>query len=398
MLQPFSGHEWSIAVALTCTIDQAGITAPDYADILASMTASYKGIFGQDAYLDPDSQDGQLLAIFALAMHDTNSATITAYNAFSPATAQGEGLSRVVKINGIARTTPGYSKADVVITGQVGTLITGGIVTDPLGGRWFLDGPVTVGTSGQATASVTYELPGAVVAPANTLSVIGSPSFGWQSVTNPAAAVLGAPVETDAALRVRQGRSTALPSRSVLDGMIGAVASLPGVVRLLGYENDTNLTDANGAPSHSVAFVVDGGDAQTIANAIGAKKGPGVGTYGTTAQSVTDVYAIPRPISFFRPTVVPIAVQVFIKAGPGYVSPTGAAIEAAVASYINALPIAGSVRLSRLYVPIDATGDTFFVTSLLLARGAATPVAADVVIAFNEAASCTMDNVVLTVT
>lgn len=384
-------------MTLACTIDQFGITAPDYATILDTLTSSYRSIFGQDSYLEPDSQDGQLLAIVALAQHDTNSATIAAYQSFSPATAQGEGLSRVVKINGIARGVPTYSKVDLVVAGQVGAVILNGIVTDAAGVRWFLDQQVIIPGSGQATVSATCENPGAAAAPANSLNVIGSPSYGWQSVTNPSAAVAGAPVEQDAPLRVRQAQSTAIRSRSILDGMIGAVAALPGVVRLVGHENDTSLTDSDGVPPHTVAFVVDGGDAQTIANILGAKKGPGTGTYGTTALTVTDVYAIPRPIAFFRPSIVPISVSLAIKAGRGYVTPTGAAIQAAVAAYINQLGIGEAVRLSRLYAPIDAVGTSFNATALTIARDGGTQAAADLALAFNEAAICPAGNVVLTV-
>ena len=88
---------------LGCTIRSVGISAPAYSDILASLTASAQSIFGSDIYLAPDSQDGELLAIFAKAIQDTNNATIAAYQAYSPTYAQGTGLSSVIKINGIAR-------------------------------------------------------------------------------------------------------------------------------------------------------------------------------------------------------------------------------------------------------------------------------------------------------
>uniref|UniRef100_UPI0039E14609 hypothetical protein n=1 Tax=Anabaena sp. CCY 9910 TaxID=3103870 RepID=UPI0039E14609 len=81
----------------------------------------------------------------------------------------------------------------------------------------------------------------------------------WQTVINPTAATPGQPVEFDATLRTRQAVSVALPSRTVLEGTVGAVASVDGVVRYRAYENDTNSTDSNGIPSHSISMVVDGG-------------------------------------------------------------------------------------------------------------------------------------------
>ena len=380
-------------MALVCTIDGSGIAAPDYADVLDAMRGDMRAVFGPDIYLDPDSQDGQMLAIYALAQHDTNSMAVAVYNAFSPATAQGEGLSRVVKINGIARAAASYSSVDLVLTGTVGTVIEQGIARDEAGNSWFLDATVVIPASGQATMTATYQDKGAFQAAPGTIATIGSPTRGWQTVGNPGPATPGAPVESDAALRLRQARSTMLPSRSVLDGVRGAVASLPGVTRVAAYENDTDVTDARGIPSHTLALVVDGGDAQAIANAIGAKKGPGAGTYGTTAQTVVDVYAIPRPIRFFRPILVRITVSITVQALPGYSTPVGAAIRQAVAAYITALPIAEAVRLSRLYVPIDGIATTFNVTALRINRPGGTAAAADVVLAFNETAVCDLADV-----
>jgi hypothetical protein len=74
---------------LAATVTDAGISAPPYADILLSLQASYRSIFGSDIYIDADSQDGQWLAIIAAAVNDCNAATIAAYNSRSPATAQG---------------------------------------------------------------------------------------------------------------------------------------------------------------------------------------------------------------------------------------------------------------------------------------------------------------------
>ena len=385
-------------MTLAATIDGFGIAAPDFQTVLTGLTNSFRAIYGQDAYLEPDSQDGAMLAVLALALYDTNSMCIAAYASFSPATAQGEGLSSVVKINGIARQVPVYSTCDVLLVGQVGTVVQDGIVTDPAGGHWFIQGLIVIPDSGQVTASATFESAGAMAAPPGTLTVIGSPTLGWQSVTNPGSATVGNAVERDATLRQRQAASTSLPSRSVLDGIEGAVLALPGVVRAKAYENDTAITDARGIPSHSIAMVVDGGNPQAIANAIGAKKGPGTGTYGTTALTVVDVYAIPRPVSFFRPTIVPISVAISLQALAGYVAPMGAAVSDAVAAFINALPIAAAVRLTRLYVPVDGVSAAFNVTALTLCRTGGTLAAADVVLSFNEAASCIPAAVVLTVT
>ncbi len=53
------------------TVGADGISIPSYADVLLYLQNKYKSIFGGDSYIDPDSQDGQLMAEFAKAIYDT---------------------------------------------------------------------------------------------------------------------------------------------------------------------------------------------------------------------------------------------------------------------------------------------------------------------------------------
>lgn len=381
-------------------IDETGIHAPSFNDILTYLKNAYRAIYGADVYLENDSQDGQLLGIFASAINDANSAAIQIYNAFSPATALGAGLSSVVKINGLTRKTPTQSTVDVNIVGVAGTQIFNGVVSDTNGNNWDLPATVTIPTSGSIVVTATAENLGAITAEPNTVTRIATPTRGWQTVTNTLAATAGAPVESDAQLRIRQSTSTMLPSVTALDGMIGAVVAVEGVTRYQVYENDTNITDANGVPSHSVAFVVEGGDSTAIATAIASKKTPGAGTFGTTTISVSDAYGIPHGISFFRPTSVPINVAISITPLVGYTTQIGQSIVDAIVEYINTSAIGSNVSLSKLYVPANLTGvygATFNIKSLQIARNNGSLTAADVVIAFNEVAICSAANVTLTV-
>lgn len=377
------------------SIDATGIHVPEYADILARKQAEMRSIYGADLHLGPETQDGQLLAIWALAEADLYALAVATYQAFSPATAQGEGLSSVVKINGIRRESASYSTADLVLVGQAGTTVADGSVRDADGNLWDLPARVVIPPSGQVTVTATARAIGAVAAPAGAISSIATPTRGWQSVTNPLPAAAGAPVESDAALRARQARSTMLPSRSILDGLVGAVGDLPGVIRLAAYENDTSAPDANGLPAHSVALVVDGGDAAAIAAAILAKKAIGVGTHGTTTVQANDASGITHAVRFFRPAAVQVGVVVSLRPARGYVAATGDVIRAAVAAHVAALPIGEDVSIGRLYVPahVAAAAGTYTVAGVAAARGGGALSAADVPIAFDEAAVCDPENV-----
>ncbi|WP_439040433.1 baseplate J/gp47 family protein [Serratia bockelmannii] len=384
-------------LGLAATVTASGISAPDYQTILNTLTGYFQQIYGDDVYLEPDSKDGQMLAIYALGIHDANNTAIAVYNSFSPATAQGRGLASNVKINGIAVTPASRSTADVRIVGQVGTLITNGTVRDSNGITWSLPASVVIGIDGAVTVTATCQIDGAVVAPAGSITEIGTPTRGWQSVTNPAAATAGRKVETDAELRQRQAKSVAIPSLTVLDGIMGAVATLDGVERYRGYENDTSVEDANGLPPHSISLVVAGGDAAAIAKTIATKKTPGGGTYGTTTISVTDKYGIVHPISFFRPTSVDIFARVEIKALQGYTSAVGEEIRTAVAAYINEIEIGDPVYLTRLFLPANLNGSadsaTFDITDLQIGTSPGSLAPANVVIGFNAVSACAPANV-----
>ncbi|TDV39518.1 putative phage protein gp47/JayE [Paraburkholderia caballeronis] len=387
---------------LAPTISASGITAPTYADILASLQQSAQAIYGADVYLEPDSKDGQLLAVFAKAISDSNAVAIAVYQSFSPNSAQGAALSSNVKINGIRREAASYSSADLTIVGQAGAPINNGIAKDANGNQWTLPASVTIPATGQIIVTATCTAIGAIMAPAGTINQIGTPMRGWQSVTNASDASVGAPVESDAALRQRQTHSTANPSLTVLDGIIGAVQNIAGVTRCIAFENDTDETDDNGLPSHTISLVVEGGDAAQIASAICLKKTPGTGTYGTTSQITTDPYGRPLQINFFRPAAATISVAVAIKALPAYTSATGTALQQAVVDYINGIEIgggdSGNVEWDSCVSAAKGVsgGNTFRITSLTLSgpRGAGSP---DVALLFNEAALCSLANVQLTV-
>ena len=387
---------------LAAQITNTGISAPSYSDIYASLQASVKTIYGTDVYIDPDSQDGQLLAIIAKAISDSNSAAISVYNSLSPATSQGVALSNNVKLNGIARLVATSSTVSVLITGVVGTVINNGIVQDINGNNWNLPASVTIPSGGSITVTATAAQIGAIAAGPGDVNKIQTPTLGWQSVSNAASASPGLPVETDAALRQRQTVAVGLPSLTVLDGLLGAVKSLAGVSEAVAYNNDTNATDANGLPAHSISLVVNGGVTADIGSTIFNKKGPGVATYGTTSTTVVDSGGHSNTINFYRPTNVTITVAVTLHPlTTGYTTTIGNNLKQAIVDYINALAIGDDVERTRLYLPAQLYGAadslTYNVTSLLIAKSPASPGSADLTLAFNEVAVCTLADVTLTV-
>ena len=401
-------------LTLACSVTQDGISAPSYSDILLSLQASYRGIFGADTVLDESTQDGQWLAIQALAQHDSNNATILTYNQFSPKTAVGAGLSSVVKINGISRLVPTNSTCDVLIIGRPGTLISGGIVGDniKMGTRWALPALVGIPIGGAVTVTSTSTTPGSVSMAAGVLTVMLTPTAGWQSVTNAASAATGNPIERDADLRMRQSKSTMGPGQSQAASSYSALGQLPGVIAVSYINNTASTPDANGIPGHTIAWVIQGGDSAAIGAVIGFNKGVGAGTFGATSQLFIDpVSGRTETVYFSRPTLQTISVAITIKALAGYNNSIGIEIEDAVAAYLSSLTIGVPVLLTRLQVPAQLAGPfgnavaafstdagTYEVTALAIAIAPAGPAGADLPIAWNQRATCSRANVVLSVT
>ncbi|EAA7635270.1 baseplate J/gp47 family protein [Salmonella enterica] len=390
-------------LGLSATVTAQGISAPDYQTILNTLTSYFRQIYGSDAYLEPDSKDGQMVALWALSVHDANNTAIAVYNSFSPTTAQTAALSSNVKINGITRKIATNSTADLLLTGTAGTTITNGSARDKNGIIWNFPASVTIGVDGTVLVTAICSNSGAVAALAGTITTINTPTRGWTSVTNPAAATVGAPAETDAELRIRQGQSVAIPSITPFEGVDGAIANIAGVTRHKLYENDTGKTDGNGLPPHSISAIVDGGDVTEIARTIRGNKGQGVRTWGKTSVTVPDKYGNPHIISFSRPTDVPVYGKITLTVFAGYTSQIGVQIQQAVADYINRLMIGDQVLLSRIYSPANlgvvsgGNARYYDIQELLIGKSPEAVAAANINIAYDESASCKPENIIITV-
>lgn len=391
-------------------IGVGGLTIPTYAEILAELVQRKKEINEVDGgklYLDSDSTDYQELSVFALMIYDSHQAVLLSYNNRSPVTAVGSGLDAVVKINGLARNSPSYSTAVVMVYGTPGTEIINGQASDTNGNLWNLPPSVVIPSGGQVASSVTADELGAIEASVGTITTIATPQYGWTSITNTAEATVGAPVETDSQLRERQNISTAFVATTPLESLMAAVWDIDGVTKAKGYENDTGSVDANGVPAHSICVVVQGGSTVDIAEAIYRKKTIGCGTYGSTTVTVSDYKDNPVDIDFDVATDIDIYGQITLTTTAKYTSSIGQKIVQAVVDYINALDIGEDVYLTKVVAAASLWGDsdnsTFVIDTVELGKTGDSPpyAASNIAIGFNEVAACangSLANIVLVIT
>lgn len=198
---------------------------------------------------------------------------------------------------------------------------------------------------------VTFECTqtGAITPAVGDLTDIITTYAGWDAVSNNVPANTGRLAESDTALRQRWNASLYTRSVGMTDSIASALMTLNGVTSALVYENDSDTTDEDGRPPHSIEAVVNGGEADEIGRAIWQKKSAGIDTYGSQSVSVNDSQGFSHTINFNRPLVVPVYLRITVTEYPEEALPPNAQtmIIEAVLNYGNSLTVGNDVILQR---------------------------------------------------
>jgi hypothetical protein len=194
--------------------------------------------------------------------------------------------------------------------------------------------------------------------------------------------------------------------------MLGELYAVDGARRVKVYENDTNTTDSNGLPPHSIAPIIDGGTDADVAMAIYIKKNPGVALYQAGTPISVDVTSPTYPdnvktIKFSRPEYVDMIIAVTIKNDGSLPSNTqdlirdafidfaaGGLVPAEYGFKVDGFDVGESVPYSTLYTPINKVIGQYgnsYVQTLTVNSGTT-----NIVIAFNELSRWTSSNITVT--
>lgn len=386
------------------TVGPTGGAAPEFADALNYFFNGYTGIYGADTYLGGDTQDGQFLALLAEAVDDCNTMAGGVYESFAPQSAQGIGLSNVVRVNGIMRNVASYSTALLTVVGQAYTVIQNGVALDEIGYLWSLPPVVNIPFSGQIDVTATCQTLGSITADSGSINQISNNGSapGWQTVINANPATAGLPVETDPQLKARQALSASMPSVSQLYGIVAAILALPGVQAAKLFANEGPAFDVgSGIPGNSLALVINGALSQIITDTLAIKKGPGVNTFGTfTVPSTPDAFGIVRTISYSPVVSVPITVQLTVQPLVGFTTDVFVSIQNSIVNWINALGM-GAFGISvvdltlpaRLYGGVNSNTFKIIPGSIQIARDGSPTQPDDLSLAYNEQPACVQTNV-----
>jgi uncharacterized phage protein gp47/JayE len=318
-----------------------------------------------DLNLDPTQPIGQVIAAFAERLATLTELGATVFNMLNPGAAEDQFLRNLCALTGTHAQTATYSTVTASLVLTAGTTVhagaTASVINQP-SNVWVLTADVTNSSGGTATLSATFrsQTPGVFVANAGTLTVIGTPSTGWLSVTNPGASVNGLAADTNTTLRNKREAELAGQGSGNLASIVAGVLEVPGVISAYGFENTTILPDSNGLPGKAFRIVVWDGAGLSAANsalasAIWTRKGSGVQAYGGTLVTITDSQGVSRVVGFDRAVQVPIFVTCTTTPSSLTTAQT-AAVKSAIAGWFAVNVGLGSAIIARTFSasPLEA--------------------------------------------
>lgn len=311
---------------MTNSLDANGLSIDSLNDIIAKFVAGYQAIYGSDLNLDSNTQDGQIINIESQQAADGLELSVSIYNNFDPDTCVGIQQDRLYYINGLIRKGATFTLQDITITVNGALTLTGldaaandpdgtgYTVADNLGNNWILLDTQNPASAGDYTYSFRAQTLGSVSSAPNTIRVPVSVVLGVTAINNATGAnSLGQNGETDAAFRLRRSQSFASRATSSVDGLFADLNNIAGVVEAVVYENDTNITDDNEIPAHSIWVIVEGGADSDIAQAIYTDKTAGAGMKGSTTYDITTIQNQTFTAQFDRPNSTDLYLQFNLK-------------------------------------------------------------------------------------
>jgi hypothetical protein len=272
-----------------------GLSVPTEGAVLTGVQQDMNGAFGATLNYDLRTSQGQWASAQSAAIAAGNAVFAAIVNGIDPDTAIGFMQDAIARINFLTRNPGVATVVQCTCTGAVGTVIQTGVAQaqDTSGNLYQCTQGGTIGSGGTVSLTFANVVVGPIACPANTLTIISQGAPGWESITNPAPGVVGANIETPAALEYRRRNSVAGNSQGFAGSVYGAVFSIANVIDVFVYENDTSGAVTYGATNFSLAansiYVgVIGGDPIAIAQAIWNKKSPGCNYNGNTTEDITD--------------------------------------------------------------------------------------------------------------
>lgn len=297
------------------TVTNQGVITVDTSSVRSDFEQAYKTALGTTLNTDVSTAAGQLITNDTTMVTTAQQECVAIANESNPYYATGQALDVAAAFYGYYRKQGVPTTVVATLTGSSGVAIPAGAIVSDGTNQYTLLDATSIPSTGSVSAEFQCTTTGPIECPAGTLTEIITTISGWDSVTNPTAGIVGYNSENDNVFRDRiTANFLNKRARAILGAIIDNVAAIDNVVSVVGGENpidETAIVNGIEMPPHSIYLTVLGGNDATIAQVIAEQKTMGAETVGNTQVAYTD----PRigyqyTYNIYRPTVVPIYVQV----------------------------------------------------------------------------------------
>lgn len=303
-------------------IASTGVIIPDTSTLREQVENEFRDVFGQEIDLSPETPQGALVTMEvenrdAIARNNAELA-----NQINPDIAGGIFLDAIWALMGGQRLSATHSfLTNIEFAGVPQTLIPKGSLAETQAGDAFETTSVLIiGNDGVTKGDMRSVETGPVGCGAGELVRVASSVLGWETVNNPADAVLGRVAESDIRTRRRRRNTLAKNTVSVGEAITSALYDIEGVESLSYRENYTDADQViDGVPlvKHSIYVCVDGGLREAIAVALLRTKTVGAAYNGSETVEVTEpssgqVYNV----KFDRPKEITVFCRVTVRKSP----------------------------------------------------------------------------------
>lgn len=227
-------------------LDANGLQVASFAEIVAALTASLQAVYGEDINVEPNSPDGQNIAIFAQAVEDMLETLLDTYNIFFVEAAYGVMLDQLVALNGLVRNPGSFTEVYVQVTVTQALTLPGQDATTPFtvaddaGNQYQLAESTIFGAAAVATLLFRAVLLGRVEVLPNTIDNIITTTIGVTAVDNPSFTVTTPGTITAASPIVTGIADTTGMTRGM--NLDTATALFPAGTKVLTVDSATQIT------------------------------------------------------------------------------------------------------------------------------------------------------------
>lgn len=390
-------------------LTENGVIVPDTADLLTTVQNEFKTAFGDDLDVSAETPQGVLITAEVLARDAVVRNNADVANQINPNLAGGVFLDAIWQLTGGQR----VSATPSIVTGVVLTGVPGTIVLAGAQASIGSDGAVfqllsgVVLTGGSATGIFQSVDLGAIAAPIGTLNQIVTGVLGWETITNPSAAVVGQDEESDIAARIRRRQTLALQGVALPEAIVSGLHTVEGVTSLAFRENVTNASiviEGVTLVAHSVYACVAGGSDNDVALMLLRKKSLGAAWNGTTTVNVVEPFSGQTyAVKFQRPALIPIFIKITVGGNAPYPDVPGL-VRTALVDYANGdqdgeegFTVGGDVSAFELAGAVNREAAPVFVRDLTMSTDGITYSSVTIAITIAQMATLVAGNIEVTV-